>query len=117
MSPINPAATLIECNRPALPILKCGQATARRYADIHIEWRFRILRILRAPLPGESVRMSWREIMNFGSWARGAFGPWRLQKHAARLAFWHREERNTEARAALSEPVAAPAQAIGPTQA
>ena len=61
--------------------------------------------------------MSLREIMNFGSWARGAFGPWRLQKHATRLAFWHREGRNTEARAALSEPVAAPAPTIGPTQA
>jgi len=61
--------------------------------------------------------MSLREIMNFGSWARGAFGSWRLQKHATRLAFWHREGRNTEARAALSEPVAAPAHTIGPTQA
>ena len=61
--------------------------------------------------------MSLREIMNFGSWARGAFGPWRLQKHATRLALWHREGRNTEARAALSEPAAAPARAIGPTQA
>src|SRR5215831_6137879 len=116
MSPINSAATLIECNHPALPILKCGQGAARRYADLQIEWRFRILRILRAPLPRESVRMSLREIMNFESWARGAFGPWRLQKHTARLAFWHREGRNTEARAALSEPVAAPAHAIGPTQ-
>ena len=61
--------------------------------------------------------MSLRDMINFGSWTRGALRPWRLQGHAALLAFRHGDGDKAVAGTAVSKPAAASARAIGPTEA
>jgi uncharacterized protein involved in exopolysaccharide biosynthesis len=56
-------------------------------------------------------------MITFGSWTRGALRPWRLQGHAALLAFRHGDGDKAVAGTAVSKPAAASARAIGPTEA
>src|SRR6266566_190132 len=111
---INPAATLMECNRSVPPILKVHTAAASPAEDPQIEVR-RVVEFLSACL--RSFRVSLQHITSLRSSAPSKPCSWRPRERAMRLAFWRKGEEKARAAKALATPAPSPAKSAAAMEA